>query len=54
MGLIIVINIAKYPLYKDYRASMKKEFKIPGLSDDFIPQALTYNDLYDTYFCFWL
>lgn len=50
LGLIIVINIAKYPLYKDYRASMKKEFKIPGLSDDFIPQALTYNDLYDTYF----
>lgn len=49
-GVIAVINIAKYPLYKDYRSSMKKEFKIPGLSDNFIPQALAYNDSYDTYF----
>lgn len=44
-----LINIIKYPYYSDFRKTLKKEVKIPGLSKNFTPQGLCYLDDYNYY-----
>ena len=42
--ILIGLNLFKFAFYNDYFASLSKEVKIPGMSDGFIPQGITFFD----------
>ena len=47
--VIAGFNIFQHISYSDFYATAEKEFEIPGLSDDFVPQGLTFDDKSNMY-----